>query len=72
MIDILNKCHTDLRFVNNDYLTFPIITLKVQDIQYLFSKSNPFTIFFAILSFEVPIQPSESSEPPKEARAEGC
>ena len=56
MIDILNKCHTDLRFVNNDYLTFLFITLKVQDIEYLFSKSIPFTCFFAILSFEVPIK----------------
>ena len=52
MTDILNKCHTDPRFTNNDYLTFLFITLKVQDIHYLFSKSIPFT-FFAILFFEV-------------------
>ena len=32
------KCHTDPRFNNNDYLTFLSITLKVQDIHYLFSK----------------------------------
>ena len=30
------KCHTDPRFINNDYLTFLFITLKVQDIHYLF------------------------------------
>ena len=29
---ILNNCHTDLRFTDNDYLTFLFITLKVQDI----------------------------------------
>ena len=49
MIDIQNKCHTDPRFANNDYLTFLFITLKIR---YLFSKSIPFT-FFAILFFEV-------------------
>ena len=53
MIDTLNKGHTDRRFINNANLTFPFITLKVQDIHYLFSKSIPFT-FFAILIFEVP------------------
>ena len=50
---LLNKFHTDPRFINNNYLTFLFIALKVQDIQYLFSKSIPFT-FFAILSFEFP------------------
>ena len=44
------KCHTDPRFINNDYLIFLFITLKVQDIDYLFSKSTLFT-FFAILFF---------------------
>ena len=39
------KCHTDQKFINNDYLTFLVITLKVQDIHYLFSKSIPFTFF---------------------------
>ena len=48
------KCHADPRFINNDYLIFLFITLKVQDIHYLFSKSIPFT-FFAILFFEVPM-----------------
>ena len=62
MIDILNKCHTDPRFVNNDYLTFLFTTLKVQDIRYLFSKSIPFT-FFAILSFEVPMWSTHFSHP---------
>ena len=38
IIDTLNKCHTDLRFINNDYLTFLFVTLNVQDIHYLFSK----------------------------------
>ena len=38
IIDILNKCHTDPRFINNDYLTFLFVTLNVQDIHYLFSK----------------------------------
>ena len=32
-------CHTEPRFINNyDYLTFLFITLKVQDINYLFLK----------------------------------
>ena len=48
-ISILNKCHTDPRFINSDYLTFLFITLKVQDIPVhvhnLFSKSIPFTFF---------------------------
>ena len=48
-IDIPNKCKNDQRFINNDYLTFLFITLKVQNIRYLF-----FT-FFAILLFEVPM-----------------
>ena len=48
------KCQTDPTFINNDYLIFLFITLKVQDIHYLFSKSTLFT-FFAILFFEVPI-----------------
>ena len=38
MIKILKKCHTDPRYVNNDYLTFLFTTLKVQDIHYLFFK----------------------------------
>ena len=54
MIDILNKCHTDPRLINNHYLTILLITLKVQDIHYFFSKSIPFN-FFAILFFEVPM-----------------
>ena len=29
------KCHTDPRFINNDYLIF-LLTLRVQDIHYLF------------------------------------
>ena len=62
MIDIRDKCHTDPRFINNDYLTFLFITLKVQDIRYLFSKSIPFT-FFAILSFEVPMWSTHFSHP---------
>ena len=38
IIDTQNKCHTDPRFINNDYLTFLFVTLNVQDIHYLFSK----------------------------------
>ena len=73
MIDNLtNKWHTDPRFINNDYLTFPFITLKVQDIHYLFSKSIPFT-FFAILFFEVPTWSTRFSHPkvtiPRKKRA---
>ena len=46
MIDnLMNKCHTDLRFINNNYLTFPFTTLKVQDIHFLSSKSISFTFF---------------------------
>ena len=55
MIDnLMNKCHTDLRFINNNYLTFPFTTLKVQDIHVLFSKSIPFTFF------EVPTRSTRS------------
>ena len=61
---ILNNCHTDLRFTNNDYLTFPFITLKVQDIHNLFSKSIPF-IFFAILFFKVPMWSTRFYSHPK-------
>ena len=78
---ILNKSHNDPRFINNDYLTFLFITLKVLDIHYLYSKSIPFT-FFAILFSEVPtwstgfshpkVMTPKSSEPPKVAIAEGC
>ena len=32
MTDILNKCHSDPRFINNDYFTFLFIPLNVQDI----------------------------------------
>ena len=46
----LIKCHTEPRFINNDYLTFLFITLKVEDIRYLFSKCIPFTLF-AILFY---------------------
>ena len=56
------KCHTEPRFINNDFLTFLFITLKVQDIHYLFSKSIPFT-FFAILFFEVPMWSTRFSHP---------
>ena len=59
---ILNKYHTDPRFINNDYLTFPFITLKVQDIHNLFSKSIPF-VFFAILFFKVPMRSTRFSHP---------
>ena len=52
MIDILNKCHTDPRFINNNYLTFLFITLKVQHFQPFFKKYS-FHIF-VILFFEVP------------------
>ena len=46
MIDnLMNQCHTDLRFINNNYLTFPFTTLKVQDIHFLFSESISFTFF---------------------------
>ena len=54
MIDILNKCHTDPRFINNDYVTFLLITLTVQDIDYLFFEKNSFVVF-AILFFKVPM-----------------
>ena len=45
MIDILNKCHTDPKFINNDYVTFLLVTLTVQDIDYLFFKKNSFCSF---------------------------
>ena len=77
MIDILNKCLTDPRFINNDLL----LILKEQDIHFLFPKKIPFT-FFALLFFEVPmwstrfshpkVTTPESSESPKEATEEGC
>ena len=55
MIDILNKFHTDLRFISVDYLSFLFITLiKYRIYNYLFSKSNSFTLI-AILLFEVPM-----------------
>ena len=53
MIDILNKWHTDQKFINNDYLTFLLIFLKLRDIHYLFSKSILFT-FFRFYFFEAP------------------
>ena len=53
MIDILNKWHTDQKFINNDYLTFLLIFLKLRDIHYFFSKSILFT-FFRFHFFEVP------------------
>ena len=56
------KCHTDPRFINDDYLMFLSITLKEQDIHYLFSKSILFT-FFAILFFEVPMLSISFSRP---------
>ena len=56
------KCHTDPKFINNDYLTFLFINLKVQDIHYLFSKSVPFT-YFVILFFEVPMWSTHFSHP---------
>ena len=45
IIDILNKCHGDPRFINNDYFTFLFIPLKVRDIHCPFSKSIPLTFF---------------------------
>ena len=74
MIDILNKCHTDPRLINNHYLTILFITLKVQDIHYFFSKSISFTFFWIIfflsaLTCGVHVlairkqRPSENSEP---------
>ena len=48
------KCHTDLRFINDDNLTFLFITLKVQDMHHFLSKSIPVQ-FFAIFFFEVPM-----------------
>ena len=55
MIDILKKCHTNPRYVNNDYLTFPFVTLKVQDIHYLFFKKYSFHIFLRFYFFKVPM-----------------
>ena len=43
MIDTLNKCRTGARFINNGYLTFLFITLKVQDIP--FFKKYSFHVF---------------------------
>ena len=63
------KCHTEPRFIN-DYLTFLFITLKVEDIHYLFSKCIPFTLS-AILFFEVPMWSTRFSHP-KVAKAQGC
>ena len=56
------KCHTDLKFINNDYLSFLFISLKAQDIHYLFSKSIPFTVF-VILFFQVPMWSSGFGHP---------
>ena len=56
------KCHTGPRFINNDYLTFLFITLKLQDIHYLFFKNYSFHIF-AILFFEVPMGSARFSHP---------
>ena len=62
MIDILKKCNTDLRYINNDYLTILFTTLKVQDKHYPFSKVFP-SFFFAILFFEVPMLSISFSRP---------
>ena len=48
MIDILNKWYTDQKFINNDYLTFLLIYLKLRDIHYLFSKSILFTFVLSV------------------------
>ena len=46
MTDILNKCDTDPRFMNDDYLTFLFITPKVQDVVYItFFQKYSFHIF---------------------------
>ena len=50
MIDILNKCHTDPRLINNHYLTILFITLKVENVHYFFSKSISFTFFLDYIS----------------------
>ena len=42
--------------------SYNYITLKVQDIHYLFSKSIPF-IFFVILFFKVPMWSTRFSHP---------
>ena len=52
------KCHTDLRFINDDNLTFLFITLKVQDMHHF----SHFT-FFAILFSEVPMWSTRFSNP---------
>ena len=52
------KCHTDLRFINDDDLTFLFITLKVQDMHHF----SHFT-FFAILFSEVPTWSTRFSNP---------
>ena len=55
VIDILiiNKCHTDPRFINNDYLTLLFITLKVQANVTFFQKV--FLSHFLRLFLEVPM-----------------
>ena len=55
MIDILNKLNATL-------IRSLFITLKVQDIHYLCSKSIPFTVF-VILFFQVPMWSSRFSHP---------
>ena len=84
MIDILNKCHTDPKFINNDYVTFLLVTLTVQDIDYLFFKKNSFCSFCNLIFYKCPcgvhvlaspkvtLRSLECNEPPKEAIAEGC
>ena len=52
------KCHTDLRFINDDNLTFLFITLKDQDMHHF----SHFT-FFAILFSEVPMWSTRFSNP---------
>ena len=49
MIDILNKSHTDARFIDDDYLRSQFRILKVQYIDYLFLKKNSFHSSSAIL-----------------------
>ena len=56
------KCHTDPRFNNNDYLTFLLITLKVQDIHYLFSKVF-LSHFLRFYFLKCPVWSTRSSNP---------
>ena len=62
MIDVLNKCHTDPSLIDDDYLTFRFISLKVQDIHYCFQKVF-LSHFLRFYLFEVPMYSTHFGHP---------